>query len=118
MDTIRRRHQVFGSKRKVSEKELKRLGGRFRRHSSGVFQAFQWILRNEGIRGFWKGFSLALIKNPLGIAISFTVNDDVKYYLGWQGWEAAKKKHNWESTASESIEFRKFFEFASRSKKK
>ncbi len=92
MDTIRRRHQVFGCKRQVSEKELKRLGGRFRRHSSGVFEAMRWIFINEGIRGFWKGLGLALIKSPLGISISFTVNDVVKYHLGWQGWEPKKKK--------------------------
>ena len=41
-------------------------------------QALLLLARQEGVAGMFKGLSLNLIKNPMGTAVSFVVNDAVK----------------------------------------
>merc|ERR1712167_10931 len=64
LDTVRRRQQALGAASPI---------GRL-----GVLAAVASIYRVEGFLGLFKGISLNLVKNPIGTAISFTVNDHVK----------------------------------------
>ena len=54
----------------------------------GVLAAVASIYRVEGFLGLFKGISLNLVKNPIGTAISFTVNDHVKEWLGYEHGDA------------------------------
>ena len=54
----------------------------------GVLAAVASIYRVEGFLGLFKGISLNLVKNPIGTAISFTVNDHVKEWLGYEHEDA------------------------------
>jgi len=74
---------VFGVRRPLSSAEIKELGGDFRHHTNAR-EAIRWIYRNEGFVGFYKGLLLGLIKTPIGTAVSFSVNDTVKKFLGWR----------------------------------
>ena len=79
-DTVRRRQQVFGKHRHVIDHSI--IGGNIQKHIK-AFDAVKWIIRNEGVRGFYKGIILALIKSPLAASISLTTNDFVKSKFGW-----------------------------------
>ena len=79
-DTIRRRQQVFGKNRNVIDHSI--IGGDIQKHIKG-WNAAKWIAKQEGIRGFYKGIILALIKSPLAASISLTTNDYVKNKFGW-----------------------------------
>eukprot|EP00485_Elphidium_margaritaceum_P000241 CAMPEP_0202695262 /NCGR_PEP_ID=MMETSP1385-20130828/8902_1 /ASSEMBLY_ACC=CAM_ASM_000861 /TAXON_ID=933848 /ORGANISM="Elphidium margaritaceum" /LENGTH=322 /DNA_ID=CAMNT_0049351261 /DNA_START=23 /DNA_END=991 /DNA_ORIENTATION=- len=81
IDTLRRRQQVFGRQRTIVDTHI--IGGNIRQHLRAL-SATRFIYRNEGIRGFYKGIVLALIKSPLAASISLTTNDFVKSKLGWQ----------------------------------
>ena len=67
IDTVRRRQQALGDATPLSKR--------------GLFQALMLVARYEGIVGMFKGLPLNLIKNPIGTAVSFTVNDLVKEKL-------------------------------------
>ena len=82
IDTVRRRQQVYSSKRVVSESEMTSLGGRFGQSSHSMVSSVGFIWKNEGMAGFYKGLSLGLIKSPLAIGVSFAVNDLVKLLFG------------------------------------
>ena len=74
LDTVRRRQQALGAASPI---------GRL-----GVLAAVASIYRVEGFLGLFKGISLNLVKNPIGTAISFTVNDHVKEWLGYRHEDA------------------------------
>lgn len=74
LDTVRRRQQALGAASPI---------GRL-----GVLAAVASIYRVEGFLGLFKGISLNLVKNPIGTAISFTVNDHVKEWLGYEHEDA------------------------------
>eukprot|EP00040_Diaphanoeca_grandis_P033676 m.206714 g.206714 ORF g.206714 m.206714 type:complete len:669 (-) comp32964_c0_seq1:31-2037(-) len=61
LDSIRRRMQVD------SANEYR-----------GMRDCFETIVRNEGWRALYKGLSMNWIKGPVGVAVSFAVNDSVK----------------------------------------
>lgn len=82
IDTVRRRQQVFGKHRNVHA-TTSTIGGHIQDHIRG-FEAVRWIMKTEGVRGFYKGIVLALIKSPLAASISLTTNDWVK---GWFGYK-------------------------------
>ena len=70
LDTVRRRQQAFGAAHPINR--------------LSVFAALASIFRAEGLGGLFKGISLNLIKNPAATAVSFTVNDVVKDFLGYR----------------------------------
>ena len=80
-DTIRRRQQVFGKNRNVLDHSI--IGGNIQKHIK-AFDAVKFIAKQEGIRGFYKGIILAMIKSPLAASISLTTNDYIKSYFGWK----------------------------------
>eukprot|EP01084_Bolivina_argentea_P107524 192255_1 len=83
-DTIRRRQQVFGIKRNVTKGNIiGTIGGHIQKHMRAA-DATKYILKKEGIKGFYKGILLAMIKSPLAASISLTTNDYVKGTLGWK----------------------------------
>ena len=82
LDTLRRRQQVFGSRRDITATHS-HIGGDIQRHIRAA-DAARFILKTEGARGFYKGLVLALVKSPLAAAVSLTVNDYVKGTLGWK----------------------------------
>lgn len=55
---------------------------------SGVIDALTKIKTKEGLAGFYKGITLSAIKGPVGLGISFTVNDLIKRYFLKQVEEA------------------------------
>ena len=62
LDTVRRRQQALGAASPIE----------------GWVLWLAWpIYRVEGFLGLFKGISLNLVKNPIGTAISFTVNHHV-----------------------------------------
>eukprot|EP00308_Calcidiscus_leptoporus_P025550 CAMPEP_0119375800 /NCGR_PEP_ID=MMETSP1334-20130426/36621_1 /TAXON_ID=127549 /ORGANISM="Calcidiscus leptoporus, Strain RCC1130" /LENGTH=314 /DNA_ID=CAMNT_0007394191 /DNA_START=130 /DNA_END=1074 /DNA_ORIENTATION=+ len=67
LDTVRRRQQALGDATPLSKRN--------------VLQAILLVARYEGIVGMFKGLPLNLIKNPIGTAVSFAVNDLVKEKL-------------------------------------
>jgi len=69
LDTVRRRQQALGAATPLSK--------------LGVVASVSRIYAAEGGAGLFKGISLNLVKNPIGVAISFAVNDHVKELLGY-----------------------------------
>lgn len=82
LDTIRRRQQVYGTLRIIDNAKLQTIGGQFQSHLHWK-SAIRFIFVNEGWKGFFKGMTLGLIKTPIASAVSLTVNDIVKRYMGW-----------------------------------
>eukprot|EP00483_Globobulimina_turgida_P005078 UN05088 len=80
-DTVRRKQQVFGKCRNVQM--IQNIGGNMQKHV-GAADAVKFIVKNQGIKGFYKGIVLAMIKSPLAASISLTTNDYVKGTLGWK----------------------------------
>eukprot|EP01084_Bolivina_argentea_P214072 363479_1 len=78
-DTIRRKQQVFGRCRDVHL--IQNIGGNLQKYNT--IDAVKFIVRNQGIRGLYKGILLAMIKTPLAASISLTTNDYVKQKMGW-----------------------------------
>ena len=64
LDTVRRRQQALGDSTPLNRMNPVRALGK--------------LFAQEGIVGAYKGLSLNLIKNPMGTAVSFAVNDLVK----------------------------------------
>ena len=71
---MRRRQQTLGSAHPMNR--------------MGALAALGRIAALEGFGGLFKGISLNLVKNPIGTAISFTVNDHVKEWLGYEHEDA------------------------------
>jgi len=68
IDTVRRRQQAHGDATPLARRN--------------VLQALQLLAKHEGHAGMFKGLSINLIKNPIGTAVSFVVNDHMKDVLG------------------------------------
>ena len=86
IDTIRRKQQVFGMNRgNIDEyKQLsKNNGGEMIGGRNGWF-VMKHLYNVGGIRIFFRGLPLGLIKTPIAISISLTVNDFVKDLFGWK----------------------------------
>ena len=82
-DSVRRRQQVFGTNRNVTNMTQQNIGGSVQKYRN-VNEVIKYILKKEGFGGFYKGIWLALIKSPLAAAISLTTNDYIKEALGWR----------------------------------
>lgn len=83
LDIVRRRMQTEGAH---DLHELKP-GESFKhcsRRYTGVIQTLQLVYSEEGVRGLYKGVSLAWIKGPLSLAISFSTFDALKSVFGVQ----------------------------------
>jgi len=83
LDTVRRRMQVWGVSRKMTEAEIKAFGKHIPEDvaRSGA-KLFVHILRYDGILGFYRGITITLLKTPWTTAISLTLNDVVKKSFG------------------------------------
>lgn len=91
LDTVRRRQQALGA-----ASPLSRLG---------VLAAVTTIYRAEGFLGLFKGISLNLVKNPIATAISFSVNDAVKDWLGYRHDEAEEPPHRKPTSKTGNISY-------------
>lgn len=69
LDTVRRRLQVS------TPNNSRSLG------YTGAWNAMQTIVRHEGFRGLYKGLSMNWIKGPIATAVSFYVNDHLRYSI-------------------------------------
>ena len=77
-DTVRRRMQVWGKQRAVTSQEMASFGQILPMHIRTARSLFIHILREEGLRGFFKGFGVTMIKTPLSTSVSLTLNDIAK----------------------------------------
>jgi hypothetical protein len=48
----------------------------------GLLSTVSHIVRQEGVRSLWKGFSLNVFKGPLAVGVSFATYDWLKVALG------------------------------------
>ena len=69
LDTVRRTMQAHGRKHQIG--------------MVGWVGAFQQLMQRGGMPGLFRGLAMNLFKNPIGTAVSFSVNDAVKDALGY-----------------------------------
>ena len=80
-DTLRRRMQVWGTHRALTSNEAAQFGSILPNHIRTARSLALHILQQEGIRGFFKGFLVTMIKTPIATSVSLTLNDVVKKYM-------------------------------------
>jgi len=68
LDIVRRRNQV-GAMQTMS-----------------TIRSISHIFSSEGFRGLFRGLSMNWVKGPIASAVSFTVNDRIKYYMSQSSW--------------------------------
>jgi hypothetical protein len=56
------------------------------RRYTGIAHAFRVVIKEEGVRGLYKGFFANFVKTWPTIAIMFNVNDAVLQGLNRRGW--------------------------------
>lgn len=58
--------------------QLEGAGGRARVYTTGLLGAFKFIMRNEGLRGFYRGILPEYYKTVPGVAICFMTYETLK----------------------------------------
>jgi len=77
LDVVRKRMQAYGFIEKVSA--YKSTDGK--QQLKGWVSFFKMIVRIEGFRGLFKGFSMNLVKAPVAAGVVHTVNEFMNRFL-------------------------------------
>ncbi|BFZ22249.1 hypothetical protein BsWGS_25288 [Bradybaena similaris] len=72
-------------------------------HFSGTFDAMAKIVRNEGLTSLWSGLPPTLVMAVPATVVYFTSYEQIKSFLGYQGYQDGVVGNSWKPMAAGAI---------------